>query len=266
MTKTKIVGLLLFMLGLLLTFPGLKELAAAHDDAENKGRFFPHKRIYTAVRVDNSEDSSGQIKIQSGFKMEVKDNSGLFFAYSIKSLLDVQEQSEPFRDINHNPEIFFEIKSNAIPFMYKDTEYIQWGYEHESNGVNDESVGPEGRTNRSRTTHGMNIQPYFELRPNLMFSPKIWWNFQEFGNEDIGDFYGNVDLTLEYTLHQSVFTAKLRGNPFVGKGRIVMDVSYPMTGTNLFWFAQYFDGYGETLLNYNQYTQSFRLGIMLSRH
>jgi len=243
----------------------LQGLTTAQSAPLNSARFFPHKRIYTAVRVDGGEDSIGQVKIQSGFKLEVRKNSGLFFAYSIKSLLDIQEKSEPFRDINHNPEIFFEIKNAAIPFMNSKLTFIRAGYEHESNGVNNESVGPEGRGNRSRTTHNTNVQPYFELRPNLWFSPKIWWNFKKIGNQDIENFYGNVDLMLEYTRGQSIITAKLRGNPFEGKGRIKADLSYPMRGTNLFWFAQYFDGYGETLLTYNQYTRSFRLGIMLSR-
>ncbi len=179
---------------LLISFCGLQGLALAQS---NPG-LFPHKRIYTAVRVDGKEDATGQIKIQSGFKVEVRDNSGLFIAYSIKSLLDVQEKSEPFRDINHNPEIFFEIKSDVIPFMHKTSEYIRVGYEHESNGVNNSSVGPEGRDGRSRTTHNANIQPYFELRDHLWFSPKLWWHFQKIGNQDIEEFYGNVDLTLEY--------------------------------------------------------------------
>lgn len=228
---------------------------------------YPHKGIYGTFRVDDSDDSRGQIKLQAGFSYEVKYN--FHFSYSAKSLWDIQESSGPFRDINHNPEFYWKNKTEWFSL-----DYYTLGYEHESNGVNNESVGPNGRVNRSRSIHNINIQPHFMYSLNsgyFLFYPKLWWNFKEDENDDIGDFYGNLDLQASYLTscddHNNYdLSGKLRGNVNTGKGRIELELSRKSPWFDFFIFFQVFSGYGESLLDYNKKDTSVRIGIMLSRY
>jgi len=54
------------------------------------------------------------------------------------------------------------------------------------------------------------------------------------------------------------------------RGSLQLDLSYPLlriTGDSLaiYAFAQYFTGYGESLLQYDQRVSAFRVGIALYR-
>lgn len=238
----------------------------------------PHKGIFGTIRLDDEDNMKYQIKIQGGFKYSIHDDWGLKFAYSMTGLWDIQNESGPFRDINHNPEVFVEGRWNWAQSLNNNIQCTQIGYEHISNGVDNNSIGPNGESDRSRSVHNLNIQPYFKFDNGIVFSPKIWWNFIEEENEDISDFYGNMDLRFSYTTNSDLMIlGKIRGNIKEGKGRLLLNASYPTKKIckmfsmkfcedfNSFIYTEYFDGYGESLLTYNQRTSSFRIGFMLSR-
>ena len=58
--------------------------------------------------------------------------NGLFFAYTLKALWSINSASAPFRDYNHNPEVFYETQSEGP------VSFGRIGYEHESNGMGGE--------------------------------------------------------------------------------------------------------------------------------
>jgi outer membrane phospholipase A len=238
----------------------------------------PHKGIFGSIRLDDEDDMKYQIKIQGGFKYSMQDDLGLKFAYSMTGLWDIQHPSGPFRDINHNPEVFFEGDWDWARSFNENIQCTQIGYEHASNGVDNDTIGPNGITDRSRSVHNLNVQPYFKFSNRWVIAPKLWWNAIEDENEDIGDFYGNLDIHASYTTTSDLMIfSKVRGNINKGKGRLELNASYPTRDFckaihlklcddwNSYVFAEYFDGYGESLLTYNQRTSSFRIGIMLSR-
>lgn len=196
------------------------------------------------------------------------------------SLWNIQDESGPFEDINHNPEIFCQYTNESHPDNIDKRFSHQFGYEHLSNGVDDVSVDSDGRSNRSRSIHNLNyIFSWGSKDGHWLVAPKIWWNFTKSENDDIDNYWGNVDLKLVYATRVAddnkadpkkgvVTTFQLRGNPSTRKGRLSLDISFS-PGTfgldNTLLFIQLFSGYGETLLDYNQAVNTFRLGVQLTR-
>ncbi len=261
--------------------------AMGKNKKDSEMPFSPYKRIYGTFRLDDAEGKREQIKLHGGFKAKIIDRFELekkieplefikktcgdfFFSYSMIALWNIQNESGPFEDINHNPEAFCQ---NKFGFLEK----IQFGYEHLSNGVSNESVGPDGRTNRSRSIHNVNTILKLSLSEKLTISPKVWWNFAKDENKDIDDFWGNIDLGISYRTNPEstpergatkgfVITTKLRGSFSTGKGRIEFDISHPVPVLkNAYWFFQIFSGYGETILDYDNKITAYRFGFQLFR-
>jgi len=246
-------------------------------EKKDEPRLMAYKGINVAAKLNNENDTFGQFKINAGFMYEMVNNTNLFFSYCISALWDGQENSSPFKDINHNPEFFWVTSLDFIPFLKGIKPEIKVGYEHISNGVDDESSDYEGLTNRSRSVHNINVHPAVHFGEGIIFklSPKFWINTVDRENTDIGDYYGNADLRMSLDIYDKVtLTVNLRGNPATGKGRIENQMTLPMSWPatwifgskpNTYWFFEYFEGYGETLLHYNIYNRSFRIGLALAR-
>ena len=109
----------------------------------------------------------------------------------------------------------------------------------------------------------------------FIISPKFWYNTVQRDNPDIGDYYGNCDLYTKMIFPNNyALSSKFRGNFTTGKGRVETQLTIPMTWPatwifntkpNTHWFFEYFEGYGETMLDYNEYSRTFRMGISLAR-
>ncbi|NOR44920.1 MAG: hypothetical protein GQ534_04980 [Candidatus Delongbacteria bacterium] len=266
----------IFILMLLISLYSYSE-ESSKDTLRITPRITPHKGINVSTKLNNDNNDQWQVKVNSGFKYELVKNTSLFFSYSAVALWEMTENSSPFKDINHDLEFFWLTKFDFIPFLEDALVNTKLGYQHTSNGVDDESVDYEGTTNRSRSVHNLNIQPTFSFGSKYIFivSPKFWYNTVERDNPDIGDYYGNFDLHSKMIFPNNyVLSSKYRANFKSGKGRTETQLTIPMTWPatwifgnkpNTHWFFEYFEGYGETLLDYNSYSQSFRMGISLAR-
>lgn len=106
-------------------------------------------------------------------------------------------------------------------------------------------------------------------------SAKIWWRIPEDekatptsakgdDNPDIVDYMGNFELLTVYGLDKHRFTLLLRNNlQSENYGALEMTWSYPIVG-NLRFYTQYFNGYGESLIDYNTSTQRIGMGVALN--
>ena len=85
-------------------------------------------------------------------------------------------------------------------------------------------------------------------------------------NPRIESYVGNVQLMASYAFDQDHRASlMLRGNPEKGKGAAELTWSFPLFGTKkIRGMAKYFDGYGESLLDYNVRTRSIGLGFMVT--
>ncbi|MDA3837653.1 MAG: phospholipase A [Candidatus Delongbacteria bacterium] len=247
------------------------------ESEDDQSRITPYKGINVSTKLNNDNFDQWQVKVNSGFKYELVKNTNLFFTYSIAALWEMTENSSPFKDINHDLEFFWVTKFGLIPFLNDALVSTKLGYEHTSNGLDDESIDYEGSTRRSRSVHNLNIQPTFRFGSKYIFvvSPKFWINTVQRDNPDIGDYYGNFDLHSKIIFpNRFTLSSKYRANLKSGNGRTETRLTIPMTWPaswifgyepNTYWFFEYFEGYGETLLDYNVYTRSIRAGISLAR-
>ena len=81
---------------------------------------------------------------------------------------------------------------------------------------------------------------------------------------DIADYMGHFEFTTVYTKRNHEFSLMLRNNlKSDNKGAVQLDWSFPAWG-RLRGYAQYFNGYGESLVDYNQHVERFGVGILLT--
>jgi len=190
----------------------------------------------------------------------------LYFGYTQTTYWDLESSSAPFVDSSYKPELFFycsDIPQTWIPGI---TRFgLQTGFHHESNGRDGEA---------SREVNIFYVKPMFTFGDltgyHFIFSPNVWVHL---GNpsENIEDYRGFFDLGLSYGIRDGLLvSSSLRKGIRAGRGSIQMDCSYPMnrmfTGKlNFYLLAQFYSGYGETLLYYDQRYTFFRIGFAVYR-
>ncbi|MDE6811742.1 MAG: phospholipase A, partial [Muribaculaceae bacterium] len=179
----------------------------------------------------------------------------LYLFYTQKTFWNVFQNSMPMRDMNFNPGIGW-----TKPFFAKG-RYIgkmTLIVEHESNGRD----GDE-----SRSWNRVALSGAAAISDNLMVHAKYWIPIVDgMNNRDILYYTGLFQWGAQYTTTNQrwqfglTFT-KRKGNVF--NWNTVAEVSWlvnPRSNVNL--FAQYYNGYGENLLDYNQYHSRLRVGLV----
>jgi phospholipase A1/A2 len=73
---------------------------------------------------------------------------------------------------------------------------------------------------------------------------------------------GRMELTAIYGLGNSEFSAMVRRNFSTRRGAWQLDWSFPLY-KNLRGYVQWFDGYGESLIDYRHPTRSLGMGLQL---
>ncbi|EFP1036100.1 phospholipase, partial [Campylobacter jejuni] len=48
------------------------------------------------------------------------------------------------------------------------------------------------------------------------------------------------------------------------KGAIQVDLGYDIFNNGIYWYLQYFNGYGESLIDYNKHLQRLSTGFLIS--
>lgn len=179
----------------------------------------------------------------------------LYLFYTQKTFWNVFEESMPMRDLNFNPGIGW-----TKPFFVKGryAGKLSLIVEHESNGRD----GPESRSWNRVSLSGSAI-----INRWLMVHAKFWI--------PIIDGMNNKDILHYAGLYQSGFVAnttdnrwkfgltlvKRKGNFF--NYNTIVDICWRVSKkTNLDLFAQYYNGYGENLIDYNKYHSRLRVGII----
>jgi outer membrane phospholipase A len=191
---------------------------------------------------------------------------GLYFAYTQTSLWDLSSESKPFRDTSFRPSLFYQWQLKN-PEDTSSAALIA-GFEHESNGR-------DGEKSRSINTLFMQADflRYFGDRGiYLGVTPKVWGYLDKDDNPDIPKYRGYGQLGLRLGSDESWQLAALlrRGTNRHYRGT-QLDLSYPLrrsifSGVGAFVHLQYFNGYGETMLDYKHRSKpQFRIGFSLVR-
>lgn len=167
--------------------------------------------------------------------------------------------SAPFRETDYEPEAQVAFVTPLRLFGWA-VRNVNFAYDHQSNGRSD----PFSRSwNR---IYGQVIIG----RGNGSISLRPWFRIQEptdkDDNPDIGHFMGNVEVIGSYSFLNTVASVLLRNNFRGGsrnKGAVNFTWSFPMV-RRLRGFLYYFNGYGETLIDYNHPSSRIGLGISFS--
>lgn len=192
--------------------------------------------------------------------------SGFYFGYTQRSNWDLKDDSKPFEDTSYMPELFYLLPKINLNFERISAFGIQSGFQHESNG--------KGGSD-SRSTNCLYIKPILGVHLSgpfhLKIAPKLliyMYNEDEY-NADLADYRGYVDFEVGIMDPEGI--ALNSHLWWASEGASVqLDLTYPMTrwlgkSLNFYLQAQYFNGYAETLIRYNERKDVFRLGIAIVR-
>jgi phospholipase A1 len=209
------------------------------------------------------EDIEAQFQLSVKFPLLVNlfDNTfDIYAAYTNRSFWQIYyEDSAPFRETNHEPEMWVQFNPNWEIFGVKNT----WN----SFGINHQSNGRGGGL--SRSWNRLFAWITFE-KGSLAFSFKPWYRLPEDSenddNPDITDYLGHFEFSTSYKWRDHVFSLMSRNNLESGftKGAVELSWSFPLGDwPYLKGYVQYFNGYGRSLIDYNQRANVIGAGISL---
>lgn len=178
---------------------------------------------------------------------------GLHFAYTQTSLWNWAEKSSPFDDSSYRPALFWQHGQRTGPDR---AAFLLAGVEHESNGLG------------GKHSRGMDIafaQPGVAVEAfgrELVLAPRLYaYLRKDDNNRDIHRYRGFGDFIVRYGNDDS-WVLQLTWRQGTGGNRSTrFDLSIPVrerifARTGAYLYLQVFEGYGQTLLGYDQ-----RLGL-----
>ncbi|MBU1884941.1 phospholipase A, partial [bacterium] len=177
-------------------------------------------------------------------------------AYTQKSFWQSYSSSAYFRESNYNPELFVTVPTASIDDA-KLIKAFRLGIAHMSNG--------RGGVNE-RSWNYANATVFFQYK-NLFTELKLWTRIPD--NHDYNphliDYLGHGDIrfTLPYNKHLLKLLVR---SDFKDHGALDLSYSYPLFGRkDLFVYLKAFSGYGESLIDYDNYVNKIGFGISISR-
>ena len=219
----------------------------------------PDNTVATSQNLDSIET-----KFQISFKTKAwenlfGDNGDVWMGYTQSSRWQVYngKQSRPFRETNYEPEVLLVFRNNYSIGGWKG-RMATVGINHQSNGRAD----PFSRSwNRVVFNVGLDRDNWaLTLRPWIRIS-----DGNDDDNPDIEDYMGRGDATLVHTIGQHQLSLMARHSLRSGDrahGALQFDWGFPIHNA-LRGHLQVFDGYGESMIDYNHRSTYIGLGVSL---
>lgn len=252
-------------------------LIAAYNTTPNKGAMLDVDPMAKAQNTEAVFQLSGKLRLLPNDYPLFK-RLDIWLGYTQLSFWQLYNSafSAPFRDTNYAPEGFltYRVNYNIFDLDLMNLRIINGGFVHQSNG----RCKPLSRSwNRLFTEFGFekifNKNPE-EYRNEFDLFVKAWYrlpeNSQDDDNPDIEKYMGYGEIRGVYYLKNLRFGLMLRNNFRTNnKGAIQLDFSLPMSFIPIFsdkvsFYVQYFNGYGESLLDYNSSSNRFGAGFMIT--
>ncbi len=223
----------------------------------------PNDAPYNAAYPeDNISFRNAEAKFQLSLKFPLAlnlfgDNMDLMAGYTNRSFWQVfnHHLSAPFRETNHEPEIWLRWRTDVEKDGWT-ARVFNVGLEHQSNGQS-------GLLSRSwNRVYTAAVVERDNLALGLRLSKRIPEKMASDDNPDIEKYIGGVEFTAVHHAGHHVTSLMLRTAPDTGKSALQIDYSYPFY-KNLRGYIQYYDGFGESLIDYNYHSRSLGFGIQL---
>lgn len=264
-------------------------LAMEALNRSNRFMLTPHKRNYilpfSFKKTPNAEpyiDSKDQLfdlrHTEAEFQLSIKilmregifdDNGHLYLGYTNHVFWQVynRDASAPFRETNHQPELILSFQNDWEIFGFRNV--LNEGV------INHQSNGQSGKL--SRSWNRVMLNSVFE-KENLVFTFTPWYRLPEDkkktpddargdDNPDIEKFMGNFELSSAYKRKDDIYSVLLRNNlRSNNKGAVELSWSFPISrkSQNLRGYIKYFNGYGHSLIDYNDHTQVLGVGVVFT--
>lgn len=218
------------------------------------------------LSLDNNE-----VQFQVSLKVPVASNIfasewDIYGAYTGRSFWQAynNDASSPFRDTNHEPEAWL---SRPLEFQWRglSAKGLRLGFVHQSNGRSQLL---------SRSWNRVYADFIFQV-DDFSFSFKPWYRIDEDekadrgdpsgdDNPDIEDYMGKFELLSAYKVGQHTFSLMLRNNlKSDNYGAADLSWSFPIND-KMKGYVKYFNGYGETLLDYNHRSNRLSVGFVVA--
>ena len=191
----------------------------------------------------------------------------LYAAFTVRAFWQAynDEVSAPFRETNYEPELFW-----VTPVPWKilggDATLFALGLSHQSNGRIQAF---------SRSWNRIYASVIWE-RWRYVFRLKTWWRIPEDekddpldpdgdDNADIEDYLGNFELNIAYQKNDHEVSLMVRNNLDFddNRGALQVDWTFPLQ-RRYRGYVQVFNGYGESLIDYDAHISRIGVGILLS--
>ncbi len=202
-------------------------------------------------------------------------NEVISAAYTQKSLWQAYSKSAPFRETNYEPEIFITFPTPHYMDTQSHIKAFQFGFNHQSNGQ---------KKYKSRSWNRLMFSTFWQWR-NLFLKTRLWYRIPENkkskafyegkdpnakgdDNPDIEKYLGYGDISFKYLYKENQFGLKIRNNLRTNhnKGSIEFTFSRPIYRfKTIYWYIKYFNGYGESLIDYNRNVSKISLGFAFYR-
>lgn len=250
---------------------------AQQEDAalQNWFSITPHRQNYLLPLSHNASSdysqygelgdlfSDTEIKYQLSLKTKIVPSmwrgSSLWGAYTQLSFWQMyaeEEASAPFRETNHEPEIFWQLPIN-YRVMGIDTRFLTLAFNHQSNG----RAEPLSRS-WNRLTGELVLE-----KNRFVASIKSWIRVDTSSNDDnpnIEHYMGRIQLGGVYKgdVHTIAIGLKNNLNRDNYSG-VEVNWTFPLV-QHLKGIVQFYSGYGENLIDMENYSNRLSLGIALT--
>nr|WP_294921605.1 phospholipase A [uncultured Flavobacterium sp.] len=212
--------------------------------------------INTAVTSDNAD-----VKYQVSFKLRLKSKPlwGGFFPYLLytqKAFWDIYASSKPFEEINFNPGVAI-----VRPFYLKGGRltYGTISLEHESNGR--DSI-------YSRTWNMLAFSLKSQVSPRWTVGLRGWIPLvDKDDNPGLTKYVGYGEASATYQIQPGRWSADIlfrKGSGLINYGSLQTQVNWrPYRNENYYLTLQWFVGYTESLIDYQEHKSMIRLGFTI---
>ena len=209
----------------------------------------------------NDTEVQFQISLKTPLAVGLWDMFDIYAAYTNHSFWQLYDSdSSPFRETNHEPEAWLQFEP-GWSFLGVTNTVNAIGFVHQSNGQ---------RGLLSRSWNRIYAAMAFEMGP-IAVGIKPWYRIPEDDenddNPDITDYLGHYELRAACKWNDHVFSVMSRNNLESGfsKGAVELTWSFPFGDYPfLKGYVQYFNGYGESLIDYDRHVNKIGLGIAVT--